>query len=157
MFRMFQMFWESFLAPLLQRPRHLQMAALCHRDMGKGREYLLVTSRDTARWIIPKGWPIRGLNAGETALREAWEEAGVKNSPVTSKPIGSYTYNKRRAGGLEVPVETLVYSVQVEDLSDDFPEARQRKRKWVTAETAAKLVNEAELKSLFRAQKAAAS
>lgn len=128
------------------------MAALCHRAKGKRREYLLITSRDTARWIIPKGWPIRGLSSNETALREAWEEAGVKGRELTGEPVGRFTYNKRRANGLEVPVETLVYSVAVEELSEDFPEAHERQRKWVDAETAATMVNEAELKSLFRSQ-----
>lgn len=137
---------------MLRRPRSLQMAALCHRPSNNGREYLLVTSRDTGRWIIPKGWPIRGLASNETALREAWEEAGVVKGRVTAEPIGRYSYNKRRANGFEVPVETLVYSVAVQDLSDDFPEAHERKRRWVSADTAADLVNEAELKSLFQAQ-----
>ena len=53
--------WDSVLGPMLQRPKRLQMAALCHRGSGVNREYLLVTSRDTGRWVIPKGWPIRGL------------------------------------------------------------------------------------------------
>lgn len=144
--------WDRVLSPMLQRPKMLQMAALCHRGEGDRKEYLLVTSRDTARWIIPKGWPIRGLNSCETALREAWEEAGVKNSSAAQDPIGTYTYQKRRANGFAVPVETLVYSVAVTEIAEDFPEAHERTRKWVNAETAAKLVNETELKSIFRAQ-----
>ncbi|MEM9584926.1 MAG: NUDIX hydrolase [Pseudomonadota bacterium] len=150
MTRLFQMIWDAILGPLLQRPKGLQMAALCHRGAGQGREYLLITSRDTGRWIIPKGWPIRGLNSNETALREAWEEAGVKAKELSAEPVGSYHYLKRRADGLEIPVETLVYSVAVDDLADDYPEARERTRRWVDAASAAKMVNEAELKSLFR-------
>ncbi|WP_246455558.1 NUDIX hydrolase [Sulfitobacter aestuariivivens] len=128
------------------------MAALCHRGEGADREFLLVTSRDTARWIIPKGWPIRGLNSRETALREAWEEAGVKSRKITDRPVGSYTYQKRQTGGMEVPVETQVYSVAVDEVLAEFPEAHERKRKWVDAETAAELVNETELKAIFRNQ-----
>jgi 8-oxo-dGTP pyrophosphatase MutT (NUDIX family) len=135
---------------MLQRPKKLQVAALCHRGEGEAREYLLVTSRDTGRWIIPKGWPIRGLKSNEAALQEAWEEAGVRNSRATAEPVGTYTYNKRQSTGLEIPVETLVYAVEVEDLSEKFPEAHQRTRKWVKADEAAELVNEAELKSIFR-------
>ncbi|WP_108814822.1 NUDIX hydrolase [Loktanella sp. Alg231-35] len=127
------------------------MAALCHRGEGEDKEYLLVTSRDTGRWVIPKGWPIRGLLSDETALQEAWEEAGVKGE-TTPEPVGTYTYQKRQADGLEVPVETLVYSVAVKDLAEDFPEAHERKRRWVAADTAAEMVNEAELKSLFLRQ-----
>jgi 8-oxo-dGTP pyrophosphatase MutT (NUDIX family) len=148
----FRSVWDMFLGPLLQRPKKLQVAALCHRIRGDSKEFLLVTSRDTGRWIIPKGWPIRGLKANEAALQEAWEEAGVRNSIATADPVGSYSYNKRKASGLEIPVKTLVYSVAVEDLSEEYPEAHQRTRKWVSADTAAELVHEAELKSIFRNQ-----
>jgi len=128
------------------------MAALCHQGEGRQRKYLLITSRDTGRWIIPKGWPIRGLNSPETALQEAWEEAGVANAQVGSDPIGSFDYDKRRKKGCEVPVTALVYSVAVNDLAEDYPEACERERKWVSAEAAADLVNEAELKTIFRDQ-----
>src|SRR5690606_40645207 len=141
--------WDTVLGPMRQRPKGLQMAALCHRGQGDSKEYLLVTSRDTARWIIPKGWPIRGLESNETALREAWEEAGVRNSTAATDPIGKYTYQKRKASGWEIPVETLVYSVAVKDLSEEYPEAHQRTRRWVDAGAAADLVDEAELKLLF--------
>ncbi|MEP3346918.1 MAG: NUDIX hydrolase [Litoreibacter sp.] len=152
MLRFIQSLWGAVLAPMFQRPKKLQMAALCHRGVGREKEFLLITSRDTGRWIIPKGWPIRGLDSSGTALREAWEEAGVTNSEVEEDPIGSYDYNKSRNSGLEIPVTTLVYSVEVNDLSEDFPEAHERTRKWVTADAAAEMVNEAELKSIFRAQ-----
>jgi 8-oxo-dGTP pyrophosphatase MutT (NUDIX family) len=152
MLSLIQSLWGSLVAPMLQRPKHLQMAALCHRGKGASREYLLVTSRDTGRWIIPKGWPIRGLKSNETALREAWEEAGVRSSEAAADPIGKYNYTKRRGNGFEVPVTTLVYSVAVGDLSEEFPEAHERRRKWVSAETAAQLVNETGLKSIFRMQ-----
>ncbi|WP_247225126.1 NUDIX hydrolase [Yoonia sp. F2084L] len=137
---------------MLKRPKGLQMAALCHRGEGENKEYLLVTSRDTGRWVIPKGWPIRGLNSNETALQEAWEEAGVKGRTTAKDPVGRYTYLKRQDNGVEIPVETLVYSVAVNDLSEDFPEAKERERRWVDADAAAEMVNEAELKSLFRSQ-----
>ena len=144
--------WNMFPGPLLQRPKKLQVAALCHRGEGANTEYLLVTSRDNGRWIIPKGWPIRGLKSNETALQEAWEEAGVRHSRASSAPIGRYCYAKRQPSGLEVPVETLVYSVAVEDLAKDFPEAHERTRKWVTAEAASEMVNEPELQSIFRSR-----
>ncbi|MEN9850080.1 MAG: hypothetical protein RL128_243, partial [Pseudomonadota bacterium] len=55
-----------------------QYGALCWR-MHRGKvEVLLITSRDTGRWVIPKGWPIDGLAPAQTAAREAWEEAGVE-------------------------------------------------------------------------------
>lgn len=151
---------------MFRRPKRLQMAALCHRskrtNAGSGangnaqtrtdKEYLLVTSRDTGRWIIPKGWPIRGLKSNETALREAWEEAGVKNSKASDQPIGTYIYQKRRENGFAFPVETLVYSVAVSEMADDFPEAHERTRRWVSAQAAADMVHEDELKAIFRDQ-----
>ena len=76
--------WEYFPGPLLRRPKGLQVAALCHRGEGARKEYLLVTSRETARWIIPKGWPIRGLKSKETALREAWEEVRIQTAQQTT-------------------------------------------------------------------------
>ena len=83
-------------------------------------------------------------------MQEAWEEAGVKGSVANETPVGSYSYQKRRNNGLEIPVETLVYSVAVDEVSEVYPEATERRRKWVSAETAAELVDETELKSIFR-------
>lgn len=144
--------WDEFLGPLLQRPKQLQVAALCHRGTGENRRYLLVTSRDTKRWIIPKGWPVRGLKSHEAALREAWEEAGVRHTEVSAEPIGTYIYQKRQSSGWSFPVQTLVYDVAVRELSDNYPESEERTRKWFTAEAAANLVEEGELQSIFREQ-----
>ena len=142
--------WRDFLRLLFQRPKRLQVAALCYRGKGDDMEVLLVTSRDTGRWIIPKGWPINGLDTCEAALQEAWEEAGVRDSKTTSQPIGTYTYDKIMRAGLPVPVETLVYPVNVKELSSEFPEAGERQRQWVKPEAAADLVKEGELKEILR-------
>ena len=144
--------WSYIIGPVLQRPKRLQVAALCHRQRSGAREFLLVTSRDTKRWIIPKGWPIRGLESHETALREAWEEAGVKAGNANKCPEGTYTYQKRLETGWSFPVETIVYSVSVNELSEDYPEAGDRTRKWVSAEAAADMVDEPELKRIFGSQ-----
>lgn len=144
--------WDSFLGPMLQRPKRLQVAALCHKGIGDDRRFLLVTSRETKRWIIPKGWPIRGLKSNEAALQEAWEEAGVQHGSVSAGPIGTYTYQKRQSTGWAYPVETLVYSVAVVDLADTYPEVDERTRKWVTAQAAAGMVDEPELQQIFRDQ-----
>ena len=110
---LFQAVWTGVLGPMLQRPKRLQVAALCHRGQGAARRYLLITSRDTGRWIVPKGWPIRGLSSNETALQEAWEEAGVKKGQASTAPIGTYTYGKRQNTGWTIQVKTLVSSVSV--------------------------------------------
>ena len=142
--------WRDFLRLLFQRPKRLQVAALCYRGKGPDMEVLLVTSRDTGRWIIPKGWPVSGLKTSEAALQEAWEEAGVRNSKATPQPFGTYTYDKVMSAGLPVPVETLVFPVKVKELAAEFPEASERQRKWVSPEAAADLVKEGELKETLR-------
>ena len=108
--------WRDFIRLFFQRPKRLQVAALCYRGKGADMEVLLVTSWDTGRWIIPKGWPISGLKTSEAALQEAWEEAGVRNSEAPLQPIGTYSYDKVLRAGLPVPVETLVFPVNVKHL-----------------------------------------
>lgn len=141
--------WHGFVRPMVQRPKRLQVAALCYRGGGSGLEVLLVTSRGTGRWIIPKGWPMEGLKSSEAALQEAWEEAGVRNSSALPEPIGNYSYNKVLDAGLPVPVETLVYAVEVQDTCKTFPESGERHRRWMAPATAADLVHEAELKEIL--------
>ncbi|KIC43356.1 NUDIX hydrolase [Ruegeria sp. ANG-R] len=141
--------WEEVARPLIQRPRRVQVAALCTRSAGPGDDVLLITSRGTGRWIIPKGWPIDGLNGPETALQEAWEEAGVRASDVQKDPVGHYSYDKRLDDGTAQQVVTSVYRIQVTDLADDYPEADQRKRCWVSPKVAAERVQEPELRDLL--------
>lgn len=142
--------WENILGPLLQRPKRQQVAALCYRGAGDTKEVLLVTSRDTGRWIIPKGWPMRGKDGPGSAMQEAWEEAGVREGTSVGDPIGSYTYEKRKGNGWSFPVETMVYPVSVEKLEDKFPEVKERTRKWFSPADAANLVQEPELKTILR-------
>jgi 8-oxo-dGTP pyrophosphatase MutT (NUDIX family) len=142
--------WEDFFRPLFRRPRRLQVAALCCRGAGDETEVLLITSRGTGRWIIPKGWPITGLDAREAALREAWEEAGVAKGVAAGEALGSYTYDKMLDGGLALPVETLVFPVTVEEMASDFPEAHQRRRAWVRPGEAANMVREPGLRSILQ-------
>lgn len=141
--------WGDFIRPMMQRPRRLQVAALCYRDFGTERKILVVTSRGTGRWIIPKGWPMNGKNSAQAALQEAWEEAGVAKGEAQDTAVGQYRYDKVKAKGWTVPVEALVFPVKVKELADRFPEADQRKRKWVSTEEAANLVREPELKAIL--------
>jgi 8-oxo-dGTP pyrophosphatase MutT (NUDIX family) len=140
---------RDYVAPMFRRPKGLQVAALCTRGVGDDKRVLLITSRGTGRWILPKGWPIRGLACSQAALQEAWEEAGVKEATAKADPIGSYAYDKTMGSGLPVPVEALVYSVSVEGLEVEFPEAGQRELRWVTPTEAANLVDEPELKTIL--------
>ncbi len=142
--------FESVVAPLLRRPKRIQVAALCLRGQGDARQVLLVTSRDTGRWVLPKGWPINGLDAPGAALQEAWEEAGVKEANVNRQPVGVYAYDKQLDGGLKVPVDVTVFETEVKRLVDDFPESEERTRKWVAPSEAAEMVHEPQLQALLR-------
>lgn len=143
--------WEGVFDPLLRRPNRVQVAALCWRMGKKGqKEVLLITSRDTGRWVIPKGWPMDGLDGAGAAAQEAWEEAGVKPAKISRKAAGVYHYVKVLNNGLPAPVEAMVYPIKVAGLEKHFPEELERKRLWVTPEKAAEMVNEPELQELLR-------
>nr|WP_294619490.1 NUDIX hydrolase [uncultured Roseovarius sp.] len=142
--------WAEMVQPLLRRPPECQVAALCLREGPRGSKVLLITSRDTGRWVIPKGWLMEGKTAREAAQAEAWEEAGVQAANVEADPIGSYTYDKRLDDGYVTPVDVHVYKMVVTDLVDIFPEARERTRKWVSPAEAAEMVEEPGLQALFQ-------
>ncbi len=125
-----------------------QSAALCYRGHGDDMEILLVTSLETRRWILPKGWPKSGTDAAGTALEEAWEEAGIKQRSMTPMRIGRYHYDKRLSGGLPAATVVDVYAIEVTDLLEDYPEAGRRDRRWMSPREAAKLIGEPELKDL---------
>ncbi|RAI03224.1 NUDIX hydrolase [Acuticoccus sediminis] len=146
---------DEVLLPLVKRPRRLQVAALCLRNGDGGREVLLITSRGTGRWILPKGWPEKGTDAAGTALREAWEEAGVKRATTHPSPVGQYTSEKHNDGGLVLPCDVLVFRVDVHEMTRDYPERGQRKLVWVAPGDAADMVAEHGLKTILRAQKPA--
>ena len=139
---------RNFLGRMLgRRPPALQVGALClQAETGR---VLLVTSRGTGRWIIPKGWPMDGRSVGGAALREAWEEAGVRGE-VEETAFGRYSYDKKLTKGLSAPVEVQVHLVRVEGLDKNFPERKQRQRRWFTPAEAAGLVDEAGLARLLR-------
>lgn len=142
--------WKSYIAPMLRRPPRVQIAALCHRTGEAGPEVLMITSRETKRWIIPKGWPMHGTDAAGTALQEAWEEAGVKAETRRPARIGRYRYDKVLDGGLPVATDVDVYAVAVEKLLDSYPEMDERERHWMTPEEAAERVDEEQLSELLR-------
>jgi 8-oxo-dGTP pyrophosphatase MutT (NUDIX family) len=135
---------------MLRRPPRQQYAALCFRKRKKqsAPEVLLVTSRDTGRWVIPKGWPMRGKKSHAVAEREAYEEAGVKGT-VSREPIGYYSYHKGMTDGLKINCRVQVHALEVKDMLKDFPEKGTRRQAWVSCEEAAARVQEPELKVLF--------
>lgn len=126
-----------------------QFAALCYRTQKGKTEILLVTSRRSARWILPKGWPMAGRRPPKVALREAWEEAGVKGDPI-DHCLGLYSYAKLTAQGTALPCVALVYPVKVKSLAADWPEYGQRRRKWFSPKKAAQQVDSPELARLLK-------
>ena len=136
------------IGPMMRRPPQLQVAALCTRKGAQGLEVLLVTSRGTGRWILPKGWPMPRRSLSEAAAIEAWEEAGVRGR-VEDSPLGDYEAQKDTDGGLAVPCRVAVYRLHVDSLSDKFPEAAMRNRRWFPPAEAATLVREPELQRIL--------
>ncbi len=114
-----------------------QNAALCFRmTKTRGAEMLLVTSRDTGRWVIPKGWPMKGKSGAECALQEAFEEAGVEGRLVADRSGSSPTTRSWTTESLQ-PCVVSVYPVEVEQLQSNFPEHGQRDRRWFSPKKAA--------------------
>lgn len=119
-------------------------------DEGR-RTVMLVTSRETHRWIIPKGWAEKGLEPYAVAEKEAYEEAGLRGT-ITRKPIGTYRYVKQFRGKRKVktvPCEVAVFMLTVEQQLESWPEKRQRERRWFTPAEAALLVEEGGLVTLL--------
>lgn len=137
---------------MLRRPPRQQYAALCYR-LSKSNpepEVLLLTSRDTGRWVIPKGWPMANKKAHAVAEQEAYEEAGVKGT-VEKAPFGYYEYEKKLNSGINVPCKVQVHLLEVSEMRDSFPEKDSRRLEWVSPREAVKRVNEPELKALMLA------
>ncbi len=126
-----------------------QFAALCYRFKKGQLQVLLVTSRRTKRWILPKGWPLDGASPAQGAAREAYEEAGVKGR-VYDANLGAFTYTKRLAGGRKMPCAVLIYPLHVTKVLTEYPEKSERTRKWMSPKKAAKFVTEPELAHLLR-------
>ncbi len=130
-----------------KRPPAIQVGAIC-TDPETG-QVLLISSRGTGRWIIPKGWPMEGRSLAGAAAREAWEEAGVVGR-IQHSEIGRYQYQKDQDEGFSVPVDVRVFLLPVSKLADKFPERHQRERKWFAPVDASHLVAEPGLAQILR-------
>jgi uncharacterized protein len=126
-----------------------QFAALPFKvDEEKRVRFLLITSRETGRWVIPKGNPLARFQGHETAAQEAYEEAGIEGE-ITETPIGRFTYEKRRRSRDPVPAEVTVYALKVTRQHYSWPERTQRTIRWFEPRRAALAVDEPELKQLI--------
>jgi 8-oxo-dGTP pyrophosphatase MutT (NUDIX family) len=126
-----------------------QFGALPWRFTGQGIEVLLITSRETRRWVIPKGWPIPGLTPPQAAAREAFEEAGV-GGQVSKKPLGQFEYDKRLGNGQTQRCEVTVYGLEQMIQHPQWPEQSERQTKWFPVPEAANAVQEAGLAKIIR-------
>lgn len=133
---------------LTVEPARKQVGALVWRMDGGVLKILLVTSRDTGRFVIPKGWPMKKLTDSKAAAIEAFEEAGVAGR-ISGKPIGHYDYNKIFGPGFALPCRVMVYEMEARRILPKWPEKSERKRFWMTLEDAAASVHEPELRDLI--------
>ncbi|MFN3868603.1 MAG: NUDIX hydrolase [Hyphomicrobiaceae bacterium] len=127
-----------------------QYAALPYVAIGGGLLVCLATSRETRRWIIPKGWPKKKLAPHVLAAEEAMEEAGLAGH-ISPAPLGSYVYEKRFVGQPSRMCRVVVFPLLVTSQALDWPERAERELVWVPATDAAALVDEAELAAMLRA------
>lgn len=129
------------MAQLLFREHGSQVAALCWRAGRHGLEVLLITSRKSRRWILPKGWPEPELSMAENAAREAFEEAGVIGKIETAS-IGHYHYLKERREGGGLPCKVGVFALAVTKQLEDWPEKKVRTLAWMQLSRAVSKVSE---------------
>lgn len=131
-----------------QPESRIQYAALPFRRADTAVEIMLITSRDTGRWLIPKGWPVPGLSPPNSAAREAREEAGLVGR-IGAEAIGCYHYGKRLGNGSQVDCAVEVFALEVERQLKSWPERRERRTQWFAAAEAAAAVQEPELRAII--------
>jgi 8-oxo-dGTP pyrophosphatase MutT (NUDIX family) len=112
-----------------------------------GVEVLLVTTRETGRWMAPKGWPIKRLGPLGTALQEAYEEAGVRGKGGPA--IGAFDYLKVMRKGANQICEVEVFPLLVSEELEDWPERAERERRWFTPGDASAAVEEKRLRTIL--------
>src|ERR1700722_18137121 len=133
------------------KSRGIQFAVLPWRlNEGGVREVMLLTPRETQRWVIRKGWPMKGRKPAEVARQEAYEEAGLVGHIVGKRPLGSFHYEKRLPKRA-VLCRVRVFLFRVERQLDDWPEKSHRETKWFDADEAKTLVEEGGLRRLSTA------
>ena len=125
-----------------------QFATLPWRRGDNGLEILLITSRETRRWIIPKGWPMKNRKPHEAAAREAFEEAGVIGR-IVKQPIGAFRYMKLLKNGASLRCRVDVFPMEVTRQRSRWPEQHERTVQWFTPEDAAAAVQEDKLRTLI--------
>ena len=126
----------------------IQYAALPWRFTDK-LEIMLITSRRTRRWVIPKGWPMIGRKPYATAAIEAMEEAGLLGK-IDKESLGFFHYKKKIGNGEHIVCCVHVFALRVERQKKNWPEKNQRLAKWFSVSEASRLVQEPELTELIQ-------
>lgn len=127
-----------------------QVGALPLRKASKNKlEVLLVSSRDTGRWVIPKGWPSKRMSDSAAAAREAKQEAGVTGK-IAKRPCGNYRYRKIEMDNVRL-IDVDVYVLWVKKEKNQWKEMAERQRVWFDVLTASRKVREPRLKALIAA------
>ncbi|GJE29069.1 NUDIX hydrolase [Methylobacterium organophilum] len=135
----------------IEREARRQVGALPYRRTAEGGlEILLVTSRESRRWVIPKGWPMKGRKPYEAAAQEAYEEAGLLGH-IGKRALGYYFYEKRLKNRDSVLCQVRVYPLEVRRQLKKWPEQDQRDGRWFSPSEAAEAVVEAGLAGIIRA------
>jgi 8-oxo-dGTP pyrophosphatase MutT (NUDIX family) len=130
------------------RVGNVQYAALPWRRAHGVLEILLVTTINSRRWIVPKGWPLDGRSPAECAAREALEEAGVQGE-VAAEILGTFHYKKLRKSGETVPCKVHVFAMEVVRQRRKWAEKRSRETLWCLPEEALARVSEPGLRRLI--------
>ncbi len=140
-----------FLQRVINRvlKRYHQFGALPFKwDRDGSLKVMIVTTRRRKRWMIPKGWPIRGLKPSAAAAREALEEAGLVGQ-IAKRPLGSFTYEKRLDPDSSVVCTVKVFAFKVRQQRKTWPEKKERQARWFSVAEAAGAVDEPELTALI--------
>jgi 8-oxo-dGTP pyrophosphatase MutT (NUDIX family) len=135
--------------PITNKQGHgRQFAALPYGRQDGETVIMLVTSRETGRWVLPKGWAEKHLNGPRLAAKEAFEEAGIIGD-IQRKAIGSYNYLKQLPNNRHLECDVKVFPLHVHKLLSNWPERKQRDRRWFTLSQAAMAVDEPDLSALL--------
>lgn len=141
----------SFATLALELEPRRQVGALPFRRLPEGEMLIfLITSRETRRWVIPKGWPMKGRKPYEAAAREAYEEAGLVGH-IGRRPLGLYLYEKRLKSRDSVLCQVKVFPLEVRKQLRNWPEQGEREGRWFQPSEAAEAVVEAGLAGIIRA------
>lgn len=132
----------------ITRRSRTQVAALPFRVRDGVLEVMLITSRETGRWIIPKGWAQSGRKAHAAGAREAREEAGVVGK-IRKRPIGTFRYQKRLSPEQTIPCKVQVFLFEVGEVRSEWPEQADRQRCWLPVAEAVHRVADSGLRKLL--------